>query len=300
MKFLVFGSLNIDHVYKVRHLVREGETVSSLTYDTLPGGKGLNQAVALSRAGQEVWFAGAVGKDGEPLIHLLRGEGVHTELIRHLPCANGHAIIQVDEEGRNSIIVCGGANQGITPEIIDETLAPFGAGDWLLMQNEISCGADLLQKAAEKGMTVAVNPSPITEDLLTWPLEKATYLIVNETEGRLLSGETDEDKIPGALLNRYPSCRVLLTLGEKGAVYADKTARLFQQALPVKAVDTTAAGDTFTGYFLCSLAKGQSAAQALFSAAAASSIAVGRPGATPSIPKREEVKATLTQFAHAQ
>lgn len=290
MKFLVFGSLNIDHVYKVKHLVQEGETVSSVDYDVLPGGKGLNQAIALSRAGQETWFAGAVGKDGAFLLDLLDKDGIHTGYIRELSGANGHAVIQVDEKGRNAIIVCGGVNQLITPEIIEETLSHFGRGDWLLMQNEISCGKYLLEKAAEKGMLVAFNPSPVTEEILSWPLEKAAWLIINETEGHVLSGETEEGRIIDKLLERYPSCHIILTRGEKGAEYADSKVRLSQKAIPVKAIDTTAAGDTFTGYFLSAVAKGLPTEHALFNAAAAASVAVSKPGAMPSIPRWEEVR----------
>ena len=295
MRFLVFGSLNIDHVYEMPHLVREGETVAARGHKALAGGKGLNQAIALSRAGASVHFAGAVGEDGAFLKRMLEDGGVDAQNVRTLACPSGHAVIQVDECGRNAIIIYGGANREITPEMIDETLFSYGEGDWLLMQNEISCGEYLLKRAAERGLRVVLNPSPISRDMLSWPIEQADMLIFNEIEGCELTGRTEPDEILDALLARCPKSRLVLTLGENGAICADGERRLRQSAFPVKAVDTTAAGDTFTGYFLAAIAQEVSPAEAMKPACAAAAIAVSRPGATPSIPMAEEVKRMLEQ-----
>ena len=289
MNLLVFGSLNIDHTYQLPHLVREGETLSSSQYAKNAGGKGFNQEVALARAGQQVHFAGAIGQDGLFLRDYLQAEGVDTNRVQVLDVPTGHAIIQVDEQARNSIILFGGANQAITEAQIDQALADFSAGDYLLMQNEISQGDAILRKAHAKGMRVILNPSPISPDLLTWPLDQVDWLILNEIEGADLTGCTAPEDILNALVTRTKVPHVVLTLGEKGAVYADATTRLHQPATPTNAVDTTAAGDTFTGYFLQGVLSGQPVSAALQAASRASAIAVSRPGAAQSIPRREEV-----------
>ncbi len=289
MKLLVFGSANVDHVYQTPHLLREGETLASTEYAKNAGGKGFNQALALAKAGAPVSFAGAIGADGLFLKEALEALDVDTASLAVLDAPTGHAIIQVDAQGRNCILLYGGANQRITSEQIDAVLARFAPGDWLLMQNEISCGALLLQKAHEKGMTVALNPSPISDDLLTWPLQWADWLILNEVEGHDLTGETAPDAILDGLLTRYPRAHVVLTLGADGSVYADAAQRVRQACIPAKAVDTTAAGDTFTGYFLQTMLSGGDVRQALCVASYAAAIAVSRPGAGASVPYMWEV-----------
>ena len=293
MKTLVFGSVNIDHVYRLSHLVREGETISSGEYRKNEGGKGTNQAIALAKAGLKVWFAGAIGKDGQFMKDYLTSFGVNTDDLRTLDAPTGHAIIQVDEEGRNSIILYGGANRMITPEMIGETLSHFAAGDYVLLQNEISGGEEIIRQAAGRGMHVALNPSPVSEELLSWPLELVEWLILNEIEGADITGLTDTEAMLDELLRRYPNCRVVLTLGEMGSVYADGQRRVRQGIMPVDAVDTTAAGDTFTGYFLQTVLAGGSVENALRTAAQAASIAVSRPGAGRSIPLKDEVRSAL-------
>lgn len=289
MKLLDFGSMNIDHTYRLPHLVRHGETLASRQYQRSKGGKGFNQAVALAMAGQEVFFAGAMGPDGSFLKEYLQSLHVRTDFLRTLDAPTGHAIIQVDEAGENAIILFGGTNAMITREMIDEVLAGFDAGDWLLMQNEISCGDDLLHAAHARGMRVILNPSPMSETLLAWPLEKVEWLILNEIEGGDLTGCGDPEAILDELLRRYPACHIVLTLGAEGSVYADATRRIRQAAIPVDAVDTTAAGDTFTGYLICALLKGSRIEDALRLASHAAALAVSRPGASRSIPRMAEV-----------
>lgn len=294
MQALVYGSVNIDHVYQLPHFVREGETLSCDAYKRNEGGKGLNQAIALARAGQKARFAGAMGPDGAFLKEYLDASGVDTAHLRQLDAPTGHAVIQVDTAGRNSILLYSGANRMITRQMADETLAGFAAGDWLLMQNEISQGDYILSAASQKGMTIALNPSPITADLLNdWPLELADWFILNEIEGAEITGQKDEGDMLDDMLRRWPSCRVVLTLGSRGAMYADKSARLFQPAIQAKAVDTTAAGDTFTGYFLREIMAGASPQTALKTAAQAAAITVSRPGASRSIPAWDEVERAL-------
>lgn len=293
MKILCFGSLNLDKVYSVDHFVRAGETMSSAKLEEFCGGKGLNQSVALARAGGEVYHAGCVGAaDGGMLLEMLRSSGVDTSLVRQLSCPSGHAIIQVNGSGQNCILLYGGANQEVSTEQIDETLAKFDAGDILVLQNEISNLHYLVEAAGKKGMVIVLNPSPMTPELLKLPLEYVRYFLLNEVEAQDLCGEdiAEEDR-PGKLLQRYPGSKVVMTLGSRGCIYQDADRKISQPACPVEAVDTTAAGDTFTGFFVASIAAGTDVKTALEQATKAAAISVSRKGAAPSIPTREEMLA---------
>ena len=295
MKLLDFGSLNIDHTYQLPHLVRPGETLASDSYHKSEGGKGFNQAVALAKAGQEVYLAGAIGQDGLFLRDYLQELGVHTEHLCVLDAPTGHAMIQLDAEGQNCIILFGGTNGMITEAMIDEVLADFGAGDYLLLQNEISHVDSILRAAHAKGMHIILNPSPMSPELLTWPLELVEWFILNEIEGADITGKTLPEEMLDELLRRYPACHVVLTLGERGSVYADAAQRIAQSIVTAHTVDTTAAGDTFTGYFIHALLQGEAIQQALKTAACASAITVSRPGAGRSIPAAEEVQAAMKE-----
>ena len=295
MKLLDFGSLNIDHTYQLPHLVRPGETLASDSYHKSEGGKGFNQAVALAKAGQEVYLAGAIGQDGLFLWDYLQELGVHTEHLCVLDAPTGHAMIQLDTEGQNCIILFGGTNGMITEAMIDEVLADFGAGDYLLLQNEISHVDSILRAAHAKGMHIILNPSPMSPELLTWPLELVEWFILNEIEGADITGKTLPEEMLDELLRRYPACHVVLTLGERGSVYADAAQRIDQSIVTAHTVDTTAAGDTFTGYFIHALLQGEAIQQALKTAACASAITVSRPGAGRSIPAAEEVQAAMKE-----
>ena len=295
MKLLDFGSLNIDHTYQLPHLVRPGETLASDSYHKSEGGKGFNQAVALAKAGQEVYLAGAIGQDGLFLRDYLQELGVHTEHLCVLDAPTGHAMIQLDTEGQNCIILFGGTNGMIMEAMIDEVLADFGAGDYLLLQNEISHVDSIICAAHAKGMHIILNPSPMSPELLTWPLELVEWFILNEIEGADITGKTQPEEMLDELLRRYPACHVVLTLGERGSVYADATQRIDQSIVPAHTVDTTAAGDTFTGYFIHALLQGEAIQQALKTAACASAITVSRPGAGRSIPAAEEVQAAMKE-----
>lgn len=295
MKTLVFGSLNIDHVYQVSHFLRPGETMDSEVYSRNAGGKGLNQAIALKKAGQDTAFAGAIGPDGLFLRELLTDVGVDTRHIQLLDTPTGHAIIQVEASGDNAILLFGGANRCITPEMAERILSTLNAGDCVLMQNEISSGQEIMQLAKKKGLRIALNPSPASPELRRWPLELADWLILNEVEGEDLTGCSQPQAILEALFARYPHTAVVLTLGENGAYYRDENQLLYQPALPVQPIDTTAAGDTFTGYFLTGVLKDGHVANALRMAAGAAALAVTRPGAGASIPTVEETLAFLAE-----
>ncbi len=292
MKALVFGSLNVDHVYKMNHFVQPGETLSSDDLQLFCGGKGLNQSVALARSGVETWHAGAVGRnDWDMLIRQLRQASVHTELISKKEGPSGHAIIQTTPEGENSIILYGGANQSITEQEADQALSYFASGDILVLQNEINQIPYIMEKAHRMGMTIVLNPSPMDEKIFDMPLSYVDYLILNEVEGISMSGAShkEPERIREALMKRFPNARIVLTLGKEGAVYGYKEERYHQPIYPVKVVDTTAAGDTFTGFFMGSIIQGKGVEEALDIAAMASALTVSRRGASPSIPTWEEV-----------
>ena len=298
MRALCFGSLNIDYVYQVPHFVGGGETLAAGSLSRFSGGKGLNQSIALARAGLEAWHAGAIGRDGRFLLEELQEAGVHTGYVEVLEdVSTGHAIIQRTPSGENCILLYGGANRSITREQVDRVLAGFGPGDALVLQNEISQLPYLAERAKARGMTVALNPSPMEEGLLPL-LPLADYLLLNEIEAaQLWQGlgsalpEAEED-LAAALAAALPSTAVVLTLGPRGSLYADGTRLARQAAVPVRAVDTTAAGDTYTGFFLAGALEGRGVEWAMEFAAAAAAIAVTRPGAAPSIPSREEVLAS--------
>ena len=296
MKILVFGSLNIDHIYRLPHLVREGETLSASSYAKNEGGKGFNQATALAKAGQKVFFAGAIGEEGVFLKNYLQNLDIDVNNIRILNVPTGHAIIQINEQGNNSIILYGGANQAITEKYVDDVLSQFSEGDYILLQNEISLGSWILRKAHEKGLHIILNPSPVSSDLLSWTFNLVDWIILNEIEGADLTGKTDPHSIIEALLNEFHIPHIVLTLGEIGSIYASTQERLFQPAIQTNVVDTTAAGDTFAGYFFASLFKGKSPSEALLRATAASSLAIRQQGAARSIPWEADVEILSKQI----
>ncbi|MCI2057879.1 MAG: ribokinase [Oscillibacter sp.] len=289
-KIVVFGSVNRDHVYTVDHLVEPGETISSSEVHIYWGGKGLNQSIALARAGAPTVLAAKIHPDEDAgLRELCRESGVDDSLVRRADAPTGHAIIQIDRTGRNGIFVYPGANGTVDADDIGATLSHMEPGDLLLLQNEISRIPEIIAAAHRRGVKVILNPSPVSEEMRCWPLELVDILIVNETEGAALSREKTPEEILDWFKKQYPSGAVILTLGEDGSYYQDAGRRIFQSAFPVSAVDTTAAGDTFTGFFLARMLSGADTQLCLRAAARASSIAVSRKGATVSIPTLREV-----------
>ena len=292
MKVLNYGSLNIDNVYSVDHFVRGGETLSSTKMEIFSGGKGLNQSIALAKSGVEGWHAGAVGEgDGEFLLDMMREAGVNVSLVAHVAGKTGHAIIQRDGDGQNCILLFGGANQQITREQVDAAMEHFEAGDFLVLQNEINEIAYIMEKAHEKGMKIVLNPSPMDEKIAGYPLEYVDYFLLNEIEAGDICGTQGEgEELLEKLGEKFPKAKIVLTLGGDGSMYRDGGLVLKQPIYRVPVVDTTAAGDTFTGFFIGGLMLGEEPKEALDHAAKAAAIAVSRPGAAPSIPDRSEIE----------
>lgn len=289
VKVLNFGSLNLDYVYSVDHMVSQGETLASTGMHVFCGGKGLNQSIALAKAGIPVYHAGIVGEDGAVLLKECNENRVNTEYIRIVPEKTGHTIIQVDKEGKNCILLYGGANRRITKEFADDVFKNFEKGDILLLQNEVNLLDYIIDCAYRKEMTIILNPSPYDSALEACDFGKISMLLLNEVEGAQVTEEEEPERILEKLKMLYPDTKVILTLGENGSVYQYKEKQYRQEIYKVKAVDTTAAGDTFTGYFVSSMIDNMSVPAGMDLAAKASAIAVSRKGAAASIPFREEV-----------
>ena len=301
MKVLNFGSLNIDHVYSVDRIARPGETIRSGGYSVFAGGKGANQSAALARAGAEVYHAGRIGADGVWLREKLRGSGVNVELICQDPgVATGHAIIQVDAVGENSIVLFAGANLEVTADQVDATLALFGPGDILLLQNEINLVDHLIGAAAEREMKICLNPAPLTPEMLDLPLTSVDTLLVNQTEAAGLTSlpaASRPQNLVAALWQLTSGRDVVLTLGAEGVVHFAGENVLHEPAVAVDVVDTTGAGDTFIGFFVAALAGGRSVTAALREASTAAAICVCSVGAMDSIPTAIEVEQAMNREA---
>lgn len=296
MKILSFGSLNIDYVYSVPHFVKKGETLSAKELNVYTGGKGLNQSIALARAGVETYQAGAIGTDGMFLLEQLKEAGVKTDLVKILDdVRTGNAIIQNDDEGDNCIVLFGGANQAITKEQVDEVFKDFTNEDYLLIQNEINELSYIVEKAKEEGMKIILNPSPMNEKIMKLPLDQIDYFILNEIEAMQIlemdkPEEIDGKYIASLLHEKFKDATIVLTLGSEGSVCISDDEYVEQSIYKVKAIDTTAAGDTYTGYFIAGILNGKTIKESMDIASKASAIAVTRQGAAPSIPVLEEVE----------
>ena len=291
MKTINFGSLNNDFVYTLEKIVSPGETLASTNYARFPGGKGLNQSIALARAGGVVLHAGYYGDGGEPLRAYLEAEGVGVEYLEKCTEQQGHALIQVDKNGQNSIIVYGGSNHALDDAYVDRVLDAIGTDVAILLQNEGNKTAYIIEQASKRGLPVFFNPSPINEEIEKVNLHAVTWLLINEIEGETLSGQKSRQEILRVLHETYPNMNIVLTLGSRGVI-CFANGNLYQHdSYKVKAVDTTAAGDTFTGYFIAGIIAGEPMETILENASKASAICVSGEGASPSIPTMEAVRA---------
>ena len=291
MKILNFGSLNIDHVYHIDHFVQPGETIACSSYTRFSGGKGLNQSIALARAGADVYHGGKIGADGLFLKEQLEKSGVDTRFVHQGNTPTGHAVIQVSNEGENSIIIAGGANRCITTDEIADTVCTFAKGDYLLVQNEISGVDHIISKSSEMGLKIVFNPAPFAPAISNYPLELVDIFILNETEAAAITGLTHQQDIIEQMRKQFPNAEVIFTMGAKGALFVKGDIEHIVAAKQVTAVDTTGAGDTFIGFFLASHMRSGDIPEALAIATAAAAMSVTRHGAADSIPTLDEAKA---------
>lgn len=299
-RILSLGSINLDEVFSVPHFIRPGETMACRSYERFTGGKGNNQSTALGRAGADVHHAGKIGPDGSSAVEMLKQSGVDVSRVMESQLPTGRALIQVDEGGQNCIILYGGANRDIAKPDVDAFLEGWGRGDSVLFQNEISALHYAMEEAKRRGLRIFLNPSPADEIIATLPLETVDCLIVNELEGAMLAGmdagagleesPSFGDEVLERLRRRFPHADLVLTLGAAGARWRGADEAAFAvPASKVVAVDSTAAGDTFTGYLIAALLRGDAPRSAMGQASAAAGICVTRVGAVPSIPWLREL-----------
>lgn len=293
MAVINFGSINLDHVYQVPHFVQPGETLASKHYQRLLGGKGANQSIALAKAGTEVKHVGLINEADFEVKQTLIRAGVDCKFVKGTETPSGHAIIQVSDSGENSIVLFAGANHELDAKLIQAALSDASAGDWVLLQNETSGIADAMNMAKEQGLKVAFNPAPMTESVKQLPLDKVDLFIVNEVEAADLSGKTELADIEAYFASEFSDTEVIITLGSQGAKLLRNGESVFAPAFKVDAIDTTAAGDTFIGFFLSHYVRNEDPRQGISRACAASAIAVTRLGAAQSIPSVEEVDTFL-------
>ncbi|TAP41549.1 ribokinase [Alteromonas sp. KUL49] len=298
MAIINFGSINIDHVYQVEHFVQPGETLASSHYQQLLGGKGANQSIALAQAGADARHVGSIHHSDATFKQSLIKKGVDCRGVSCSDTPSGHAIIQVVPSGENAIVLFGGANQTLTEKTVSSALADAQAGDWVLTQNETSSIDAVLEQAKAQGLKVAFNPAPMTESVKSLPLHCVDLLIVNETEAAGITEKESLDDIIAYFREHWTHSEVIITLGKAGVIMLRGEEKLQVSAFSVDAVDTTAAGDTFIGYFLAAYTQSGDAKQALTRGCAASAVAVTREGAAQSIPSIQDVDLFLSANAN--
>lgn len=300
-KVLNLGSINIDYVYQVPHFVRPGETLASIDRAVHMGGKGLNQTVAMARAGLACGHAGRIGTDGSFLREFLAAQGADVALIEtDGSMATGHTFIQVNPEAENAILYFPGTNATISDAFLERVLSTLRSGDRLVLQNEVNDPAAIFRAARGRGLRIIFNPAPWTDAAAHVPLDDVEALILNETEARGLLHAADSlggEDLMTALSELLAVPVLILTEGSRGVrVRLRDGSSASIPAYPVEAVDTTGAGDTFTGYAVRALVESEHAEDpdaallsGLRTATLAAALSVTKPGAASAIPSISEV-----------
>ena len=298
-KVVVIGSLNMDLVTRAPRLPRGGETLIGESFATVSGGKGANQAVAAARLGAQVSMVGCVGSDayGEELRGALLAEQIDCQAVSTVDDSSGVALIVVDDNSQNAIVIVAGANGALTPEVIDRFDAVLRTADVIICQLEVpdATVGHALKRGRDLGKTVILNPAPASRPLPADWYASIDYLIPNESEAAALSG-LPVDSLASAetaatRLIAMGAGKVIITLGAQGSLFANGKGFEHFPAPNVKAVDTTAAGDTFVGGFAAALANGKNEADAIRFGQVAAALSVTRAGAQPSIPTLSDVQA---------
>lgn len=306
-KIAVLGSSNMDFVYTVEEMPRTGETIKSRGFRKVPGGKGANQACACGKLGGDCVFLSAVGKDdsGEKLMESLEKAGVHTDkVLKKADDTTGMAAIMVNAAGDNSIVIVPGANRACGIDYVEDHADVIREADVVLTQFETPEEGvfRFIQRAKEFGKTVILNPAPAPENIPDEILQGLDYLTPNETELNKLTGmsvETIEEmeKASKALLKKGVK-NVIVTIGKRGALLSSgEGSEICPGFTGVKAVDTTAAGDTFNAGLAVGLAEGRTLAEAIRFANAAAAVSVTRSGAQTSIPTKEEADELILKMS---
>lgn len=276
MDIINVGSLNLDWVYQVPHFVQPGETLSAISFNEYVGGKGLNQSIALARAGCQVAHVGAIGHNGKILRDALKAEDINTDFITQLDAPSGHAIIQISPQGENAIVIFPGSNHQLTVRQIEKAISAFPDAKAVLLQNETNALADIMRLAKQAGKMLFYNPAPVLPNIAQLPLDLVDVLILNEIEAQSL--QPKNNKI------------TLLTQGAEGVTVMMNGSSMHYPALPVqRVVDTTAAGDTFIGFFMAEYLHTHDIAASVNLATRAASLCIQQAGAAQSIPFRSLV-----------
>jgi len=285
------GSINADYFYRVPHVPAPGETIAATDRSTGLGGKGANQSVAAARMGSQVVHIGAVGPDGDWAVARLAEYGVGTARIATVDAPTAHANITVGEDGENAIVIFPGANAQQDVTRIITALAGAGPGDTLMLQNETNAQVEAAKIAKEKGLRVVYSAAPFSVDAVRAVLPFVTLLVMNQVEAQQLATALGDaaDTVP----------EVLITKGAQGAEWRRSSTKdtVFQPSFPVTPVDTTGAGDTFTGAFVAGLDQGMDAGKALQLASASAAIKVTRHGTADAIPSRAQTVSFIDENA---
>ncbi|WP_085902679.1 ribokinase [Kiloniella majae] len=288
------GSINVDHVYRVPYFVKPGETLPSKSYQRVLGGKGANQSVALARAGENVKHIGVIGDDHTWIIEELQSSKVDTSSIEVGSVATGHALIQVDDNAENCILLFSGANHELDINSLSDKLTGFEKGGWVLFQNEMPNLNQMISLVKEMGARVAVNPAPFDDAAKAIDYDLVDLLIVNDLEAEELAKTKGHGDL-GKLAELCPV--VIITRGTQGAICYSGDETIEVPAFKVDAVDTTGAGDTFVGYVLSSVVQELPLKEAMQRASAASALAVTKAGASVAIPTSAEVDQFLNTMS---
>jgi len=298
-KVVVIGSLNMDLVTRAPRLPRGGETLIGESFSTIPGGKGANQAVAAARLGAQVSMVGCVGGDayGQQLRGALVAEGIDCQAVSVVEGSSGVALIVVDDNSQNAIVIVAGANGELTPAVLDSFDAVLQRAEVIICQLEVpdATVGHALKRGRELGKIVILNPAPASRALPADWYACVDYLIPNESEAAILSGlavdSLENAEAAASQLIAAGAGKVIVTLGAQGLMFANGSSFEHFPAPRVKAVDTTAAGDTFVGGFAAALASGKNEVEAIRFGQVAAALSVTRAGAQPSIPTLQEVQA---------
>lgn len=280
------GSINADLFYQVPHLLVPGETLASTDHSRGLGGKGANMSVAIARAAARAVHIGAIGPDGRWAVERMLEYGVDTRHIAETDTPTGHAIIMVDDQGENAILLFPGANRAVSEPHIAAALQSANEADTFLFQNEISAQTEGATLASAKGMRVVYAAAPFDADAVQAVLPILDILVMNAVEARQLSDATGLDLLD------LPVRDVIVTLGGDGCRWINtdkKTDRTFP-AVPVTPVDTTGAGDTFTGFLVAGLDRGLPMEQAISLGQQAGAIMVTRHGTADVIPDLKDIE----------
>jgi len=283
------GSINADYFYQVPHLPKPGETLAATDYAFGLGGKGANQSIAAACGGAKVVHIGAIGPDGGWAVEKLAGYGIDVSHIAALDIPTGHAIINVDEEGENAIVIYSSANIAQSEDSLREALNGANEGDVCLLQNETNLVVFAAELAQEKNMRVVYSAAPFDAAHAQEVLPCTNLLVVNEVEAKQLSDAL------GVSPTHLPVPEVLITRGSSGAVYRSGGQEIEVPAFKVDPVDTTGAGDTYLGFFVAGLDAGMDVKGAMTFASAGSALQVTKPGTADAIPGLGEVKAFLEE-----